>query len=110
MNASFFRGVLVGTAAVAALAVFGPGAGRSAQPAMRRAMKFGIKAWEQSREAFSELAETAEDAFAEAWEELKSEAEARRETAKTQPAPDVSGSEKPVSADDAQNEQRSASG
>ncbi len=78
MNGAFLRGLLAGAAAAGALAVFMPGVYCAAQPAMRKAMKAGIKAYEQSREQLSELAETAEDAYHEALDELQREAKEKQ--------------------------------
>jgi len=110
MNGAFLRGVLAGAAAVGALAVFTPGVYRAAQPAMRRAMKAGIKAYEQGREQLSELAETAEDAYAEAMEELQREAGEQQAQAAEAAEDAASHASHAMSADGAGNGQRGPGG
>jgi hypothetical protein len=107
MNGSFLRGLLAGAAAVGALAVFMPGGYRAVQPAMRRAMKAGIKAYEQGREQLSELAETAEDAYAEAMEELEREAKQQEQAAEAAEA-SASQAGHAMSGNGADNGQRGA--
>lgn len=75
MDEKFWRGFAVGVVAGVAIRHFGPSMAISAGPLLRQGMKSAIKGFVQSREAFADLQELAEDAFAEAWAELKSEAE-----------------------------------
>lgn len=85
MNEKITRGLGVGLVAAAALIVFAPALAASARPMMRRGMKAAVKAFVHGREAVAEFQEMAEDAYAEAWAELRSEAGATADTPKSDP-------------------------
>lgn len=76
MDEKFLTRLAVGVVAVAAIAYFGPSVAASARPLVRRGIKAAVKGYVQSQETIAELQELAEDAIAEAWAELRSEAEA----------------------------------
>lgn len=86
MNEKFVRGLAIGVAVAAGALVFGPAVARSAQPLVRRAMKSAVQAYARGREAAAELMEMAEDAYAEAWAELKQEADEKVRTAEAAPS------------------------
>lgn len=75
MDERFLKGLAAGVVAAAALAYFGPSIASSAGPLLRKGIKAAVKGYVQSQEMIAELQELAEDAVAEAWAELKSEAE-----------------------------------
>ena len=74
MNEKFPRLLGVGIVAAAAVLVLAPAVASAARPFARRGLKAAVKAYARGREAVAELQEVAEDAYAEAWAELKEEA------------------------------------
>jgi membrane-bound lytic murein transglycosylase B len=81
MSDKFIRGLALGVGLAAAAVIFVPGLAQAARPAARRGLKAAMLAWMQGREAMAEFVEMAEDAYAEAWAELKSQAETMAEAA-----------------------------
>jgi hypothetical protein len=79
MNDKFIRGLALGLGVAVAVAIFAPGAAQAARPAVRRGLKAAMQAYLQGREAFADFLEMAEDAHAEAWADLKQEAETMAE-------------------------------
>ncbi len=80
MNEKFVRGLAIGVALAAGALIFGPSIAQAARPVVRRGMKSAVQAYVRGREAVAELMELAEDAYAEAWADLKEEADAKAET------------------------------
>jgi hypothetical protein len=76
MNDKFLRGLALGLGVAVAVAIFAPGVAQAARPTVRRGLKAAMQAYLQGREAFADFVEMAEDAYAEAWADLKQEAEA----------------------------------
>ena len=58
-----------------AIARMAPGTKRAVEPTMRALIKAQVKVAQRAREAVAEIAEIAEDAYAEAWADLNQEAE-----------------------------------
>src|SRR3990172_7767262 len=79
MSDKFVRGLALGVGLAAAAVIFVPGLAHAARPAARRGLKAAMLAYMQGREAFADFVEMAEDAYAEAWGELKQQAEAMAE-------------------------------
>lgn len=77
MNENVVRTLVIGAVGMAVLsaALLLPAVAGTARPLLRRGMKTAIKAYAQGREALAEVQEIAEDAYAEAWAELKAEAQ-----------------------------------
>lgn len=88
MNENVLRTLFVGAAGLALLsaALLVPAVASTAKPVLRRGMKAAVKAYVQGREALAEVQELAEDAYAEAWAELKAEASAATPEAAAAPA------------------------
>jgi hypothetical protein len=68
------RSASVGLVAGMALVIFGPPLLRAARPLIRQAIKAAVVAYGQGRETLAHIAETAEDAYAEAASDMAAEA------------------------------------
>jgi hypothetical protein len=75
MNDSLIRGLAIGVIATVGVVIFGPSAAQAARPVVRRVMKSAVQTFVRGQEAVAEFVEMAEDAYAEAWTELKEEAD-----------------------------------
>lgn len=81
MSDKFIRGLALGVGLTAAAVIFVPGLAQAARPAARRGLKAAMMAWMQGREAMADVMEMAEDAYAEAWADLRQQAETVAEAA-----------------------------
>jgi hypothetical protein len=90
MSDKFLRGVALGLGLAAAAVIFVPGLAQAARPAARRGLKAAMMAYMQGRESMANFMEMAEDAYAEAWAELKQQAEAMTESAGPESASEAS--------------------
>jgi hypothetical protein len=99
MDEKFLKGLAAGVVAAAAIAYFGPSIASSARPLLRKGIKAAVKGYVQSQEMIAELQELAEDAIAEAWAELKSEAEVAASASTAAAASAVMSAAPPSSAD-----------
>jgi hypothetical protein len=75
MNENLVRGLAIGIAAIVGVLIFGPAVAQTARPIVRRAVKSTVQAYVRGQEAVADIMEMAEDAYAEAWTELKEEAD-----------------------------------
>lgn len=90
MSDKFIRGLAFGVGLTAAAAIFVPSLALAARPVARRGLKVAMLAYMQGREAVAEFVEMAEDAYAEAWAELKQQAETMAEAGEQDAAPEAS--------------------
>ncbi len=86
MSDKFIRGLALGVGLTAAAAIFVPGVAQAARPVARRGLKAAMMAYMQGRETMAEFMEMAEDAYAEAWADLKQQAETMTEAAEPETA------------------------
>jgi hypothetical protein len=94
LDSLFRKNVLTGIALAAGAAWLAPlvlpAAARAARPLAKAAIKGGFALYERGREALAEVAEVAEDTYAEARAEMAEEGTA--ETADATPEPPAAGS------------------
>lgn len=104
MNEKFPRLLGLGIVAAAAVVVLAPTVAAAAKPFARRGLKAAVKAYARGREAVAELQEVAEDAYAEAWAELKEEEREGEQEEKAQATKGARGKRKRPSGDEGERQ------